>query len=191
MKKRRFSAALTAVLAAALSFTGMASETKIESSGGTASHDVSAVYTPVKEAEVVYSVDIKWGSMEFTYTAPDEVKTWNPESHTYSETLAGEGKWTNEEKANEIVLTNRSNKALTAAITVEMLNAYSGITPALTVNTLSLEDASIGATTSTPGTASEASTAITLKGALTDKTASKTTVGNVTVTIKDAEEVQP
>ena len=51
---------------------------------------------------------------------------------------------------------------------------------------LSLADASIGATTTVAGTASTESTTISLSGALTDKNANKATIGSVTVKIADA-----
>lgn len=52
---------------------------------------------------------------------------------------------------------------------------------------LSLADASIGATTTKPGHPSTESTTISLSGALTNKNANKAIIGSVTVKIADAD----
>ena len=49
---------------------------------GSDSMDVMATYEPGGTSEIIYSVDISWGSMEFTYTSATE-GTWDPETHTY------------------------------------------------------------------------------------------------------------
>lgn len=57
---------------------------------------------------VVYSVDITWSAMEFTYHAAQE-PVWDVESHTYSESVAAywEGEGT-------ITVTNHSNVSISA-----------------------------------------------------------------------------
>lgn len=191
MKKKLFSAGLAAVFVLSCASAAMAGDIQaITEKEGTAGHEVYATYKPVADPLTVYSVDIKWGSMEFTYIAPATIRTWNPQSHSYTETTAKEGRWTNEEGANKVSLENRSNKALTATITAETTGEYTGITAQAADETLSLADASIGATTEIPGNVSKAETTISLKGALTKIDAKKTPIGSVTVTIKDTE-VQP
>lgn len=198
MKKKLFSAGLAALLVLSVPGVTMAADnqTTIQTKDGTAEHDVYAAYAPIAEADIVYSVDIKWGSMEFTYTAPTLTRTWNPQTHKYEETTSTKGTWTSEEDANKVTLTNRSNAALTATIAAEMLKDgsydYTQIKASIVSETLQLADASAGATTKKPGTADEKSATISLVGELTNKEANKTPIGNITVTIKDAkEETQP
>lgn len=193
MKKKFLCAGLTAALALSCGATAFAGT--ITSKGGTENHDVFATYSPVAKAPTVYAVGITWGSMEFTYEAATVTKTWDPATHTYKEETGEAVGWTNEDGANKITVTSRSNKALTAAITTEMVNDatgdYSRITATPAANNLQLADASIGATTETPGTEAKAETTISLSGELTNKDANKTKIGSITVTIADAEEVTP
>lgn len=86
-----------------------------------------------------------------------------------------------------MTVTNRSNKALTATVEAATSDPYAGITAKADKASLSLEDASFGATTTKPGHPSTASTTISLSGALTDKNANKATIGSVTVKIADAD----
>lgn len=193
MKKKLFGAGLAAAVALSCPAAVMAGT--IQSVDGTESHDVKATYAAIAEAKTVYAVEITWGSMVFTYTAPTVTKTWNPTTHTYQETKAEKGTWTNEKDANKVSVTNRSNKALTATISAETTKDdnydYTGIKATPEQETLELADASVGADTQTAGKASTEETMISLEGELTNKDANQTPIGNVTVTIKDAEEVQP
>ena len=67
---------------------------------------VKGTYVANVSAETVYSVDINWGSMEFTCTVDNE-GTWNPQTHTYDN--ATPGAWSCEEGANVVTVTNHSN----------------------------------------------------------------------------------
>ena len=67
---------------------------------------VTATYFTGAAADATYSVEIKWGSMAFTYQAPQ--KEWDPENHTEVEG-SGAGTWTCEEGANQITVKNHSN----------------------------------------------------------------------------------
>ena len=175
MKKKALTLCVATILGLSSGTVAMAAT--IDSAGGTDSHAVYGTYQPEGAVATVYSVDVSWGSMEFTYTDGAVSKKWNPSTHQYTESV-GEGSWSNQDGANKVTVTNRSNKALTA--TVE------GITAKVDKASLSLADASIGATTTVAGTASTESTTISLSGALTDKNANKATIGSVTVKIADA-----
>ncbi|MDO4331250.1 MAG: hypothetical protein Q4C58_01000 [Eubacteriales bacterium] len=193
MKKKLLCAGLSAALAMSWGATAFAGT--ITSNGGAESHPVYAVYGLDAEAPTVYSVGISWGSMEFTYQAAPTTKTWDPATHTYKEEVGEAIGWTNEDGANKITVTSRSNKALTAMITTEMVNDgtndYSGIKAEPADANLPLADASVNATTEIPGTEAKAETTISLSGELTNKDANKTKIGSITVTIADAEEVTP
>lgn len=181
MKKKVLTLCVATILGLSSGTVAMAAT--INSAGGTDSHTVYGTYQLEGEAATVYSVDVSWGSMEFTYTDGAVSKTWNPSTHQYTESV-GEGSWSNQDGANEVTVTNRSNKALTATVEAD---SYAGITAKVDKASLSLEDASFGATTIKPGHPSTASTTISLSGALTDKNANKATIGSVTVKIADAD----
>ena len=55
-----------------------------QSGDGTGSYsaEVKGTYQPGGSGAVVYSVDIAWTDMNFTYTGAGE-GTWNPETHQY------------------------------------------------------------------------------------------------------------
>lgn len=72
---------------------------------------VNAKYVSSSEADVVYSVDISWGSMEFTYTAGKAA--WNPADHTYVTSTAA---WTYDNDANKITVINHSNAEVACAL---------------------------------------------------------------------------
>ena len=184
MKKKALTLCVATILGLSSGTVAMAAP--INSAGGTDRHAVYGTYQPEGEAPTVYSVDVSWGSMEFTYTDGAVSKTWNPSTHQYTESV-GEGSWSNQDGANKVTVTNRSNKALTATVEAATSGSYTGITAKVDNASLSLEDASIGATTAVAGTASTASATISLSGALTDKNANKATIGSVTVKIADAD----
>ena len=61
----------------------------------------------------VFSVDLSWGNMEFTYN-PGSQGEWDPETHSYKEGTAIASGWTCDENADRITVTNHSNVAVTA-----------------------------------------------------------------------------
>lgn len=75
---------------------------------------VTAKYVAASEADAVYSVDISWGSMEFTYTAGKAV--WNPATHTY-DTSTSTAVWACENDANKITVINHSNAEVSCDLT--------------------------------------------------------------------------
>lgn len=79
---------------------------------------VTGTYQAIGDGTPVYSVDITWGSMEFTYQASGG--TWDPETHTYSE--GSSGTWTCENGANQITITNHSNVAIYCDLTYASSN---------------------------------------------------------------------
>lgn len=100
--KKLLAAALVMVLAMGLSVTAFAETLNVP---GSKSFDVNGSYKGT--AKDVYSVDIEWGSMNFTYETTGE-KEWNPETHEYN---VSEGDtWKFDEHANEVKVTNHSNK---------------------------------------------------------------------------------
>lgn len=98
--------------------------------GGTASHDVKATYRADSSGGAggtVYSVDITWGDMAFTYTA--EAGIWDPATH--KTTGAEGGVWTvDSEGGNTITVTNHSNTGVTAAFSYAADTGFVRASPA-------------------------------------------------------------
>ncbi len=155
----------------------------LEAKDTSTSHEVKGKYHMMAEPATVYKVDVQWGSMEFTYQGAGTTRRWNVKTHEYSDEITDEGKWIYEDGANKILITNSSNKAITATIATAMEG--SGITADITNPTINLEDASIGATTEQAGTASKGEATISLAGELSDKNASKAKIGTVTISFAD------
>ena len=151
----------------------------IDRVGGTASHDVTATYVDGSSGGAggtVYSVDITWGDMAFTYTA--EAGIWDPTTH--KTTGAEGGAWTvDKEGGNTITVTNHSNTDVTAAFNYAPAEGFTGITGSFDNASLALKSAVGTEVKNAPsGTA-----ALTLDGALGSDTTANTTIGTITVTL--------
>ena len=83
--------------------------------------DVKGTYQASGSGAVVYSVDIAWDSLEFTYTAAGE-GTWNPETHEYNG--ATQASWS---ESKNIVVTNHSNAAVTATASFQADGGYEAV----------------------------------------------------------------
>ena len=147
--------------------------------GGTASHDVTATYVDGSSGGAggtVYSVDIAWGDMAFTYTAA--AGTWDPAKHAY--TGAEGGVWTvDKDGGNTITVTNHSNADVTAAFSYAAASSFEGISGTFDNASLALKSAVGTEVANAPsGTA-----ALTLDGALGSDTTANTTIGTITVTL--------
>ena len=66
--------------------------------------DVTAKYSDSVTTPVVYSVDLTWDSMTFTYSEAGTMD-WDPETHTYTENITAG--W--DETSADITVTNHSN----------------------------------------------------------------------------------
>ena len=147
--------------------------------GGTASCDVKATYVAGSSGGAggtVYSVDIVWGDMAFTYT--EEAGVWNPETH--QTTGAGGGIWSvNNSGGNKIKVTNHSNKEITANFSYAATVGYEGITGKFDQTSLTLQSAVNTEVANAPN----GSAALSLEGALDSNTAANTTIGTISVTL--------
>ena len=151
----------------------------ITTDGGTASHDVTATYRADSSGGAggkVYSVDITWGDMAFTYTA--EAGIWDPKTHTTTSSTGGV--WTvNNTDGDKITVTNHSNTDVTATFSYAAASDFDGITGTFDNASLNLESA--------VGTAVEAApkgtTSLSLDGALDSAATTSTKIGTITVTL--------
>lgn len=148
---------------------------------GTDTHDVKASYTATSAAEKVYSVDITWGDMAYTYTVESEGK-WNPETHEY-DGASKEGVWSCEEGADKVTVTNHSNAKVNATFKYDAESNYEGIT-----GTFNKENAELATAEGTEVlNAPKEEVQLTLKGALNKNVANQTKIGTATVTLAEAE----
>lgn len=151
----------------------------IGTAGGTASHDVTATYRADSSGGAggkVYSVDITWGDMAFTYTA--EAGIWDPKTHTTTSSTGGV--WTvNNTDGDKITVTNHSNTDVTATFSYAADTGFEGITGTFDNASLNLESAVGTAVEAAP----KATTSLSLDGALGSTTADNTKIGTITVTL--------
>lgn len=144
----------------------------------TQSRDVYVTYQEPEAPEVI-SVDITWGSLTFKY---EENRTWNPTSHTYDATG---GAWKHDEGANLITITNHSNAAVAADLTLDTEATYKD---ALTIKSdkseFSLATAAAGDSLGDPTKGPKESAALSIEGKLSSAAKESTVVGHVTVQMK-------
>ena len=116
--------------------------------------EVKGTYKAGGSGAVVYSVDIAWTDMSFTYTGAGE-GTWDPETHQYSG--SSEGAWT--ASNDSITVTNHSNAAVKATASYQAETGYesttmtfgnNGATVATAVDT-TVQNAPSATITVTPG----------------------------------------
>ena len=178
MMKKKTALVLTLAMVFSLAPLSAYAET-ITTGGGTASHDVKATYRADSSGGAggpVYSVDITWGDMAFTYTA--EAGIWDPATH--KTTGAEGGVWkVDKEGGNTITVTNHSNTDVTAAFSYAAASGFEGISGSFDKESLALKTAVGTEVANAPsGTA-----ALTLDGALGSDTTANTTIGTITVTL--------
>ena len=115
--------------------------------------DVKGTYQ-AGSSGAVYSVDIAWTDLSFTYTGAGE-GTWDPETHQYSG--SSEGAWT--ASNDSITVTNHSNAAVKATASYQAETGYesttmtfgnNGATVATAVDT-TVQNAPSATITVTPG----------------------------------------
>ena len=103
--KKTVSMVLAAMMAVALPGAALA-----VGQGEASTQNVTGHYVSGGESSVVYSVDISWDPLDFTYT--DAFKgNWNPTTHEYEG--GTEASWTPGNAT--ITVTNHSNAAITGA----------------------------------------------------------------------------
>ena len=123
----------------------------------------------------VYSVDVKWGAMNFTCSTV-VTPVWNEDSHTYDETYKSEWK----AEGNTIQITNHSNIDVKAKFKYVELSKYNMVKGKFDKNILILPSAEGKAKNSKEliGTRE-----LTLSGTLLEQLDNYTAVGNVKIEI--------
>lgn len=127
--KKILSSLISFVMVLSMSTTAFAAEGSVTNQGiGEQTIDVTARYTASTSTEPVYSVDIAWDNMTFTYSESG-VRIWNPENHTYTANRSGE--W--DKTTADITVTNHSNADVTVKLTytADTANGNTGVTGTL------------------------------------------------------------
>lgn len=175
--KKLFSLILALTLLLSLGTVAAFAANPITAANGSDSKEVKGSYQAGDVSDTVYSVDVSWGSMEFTYTGASE-GTWNPATHQYDGAAAG-GWAVNAAGGNKITVTNHSNAAVTATLSYAAEAAYSGITGSFDTDTLTLASAEGTAIANAP----TGSANLTLAGELASSVTASTKLGTVTVSL--------
>lgn len=139
-----------------------------------ATNNVTATYQKGGTSEKIYSVDVQFGAMSFTYTGASE-GTWNPATHNYDD--IDEATWGDNTTA-AIKVTNHSNAAVAVSVTYAKAAGYEGsVTAEISGGTFDL-DSAVGTTFAN---APSKTATLTIGGTATNEAA--THVGTVTVSI--------
>ena len=156
--------------------------TNITDANRSDSRNVYVTYQEGESSATIYSVDIVWESMEFTYTSASE-GTWDPSTHAFTDKESASWSFEN----NRITVTNHSNTEVNATFSytpdtsfIAVNGTFVGVdNKALTDATLTLSSA-VG---STRDKAPSGTAYLSLTGELPSRLETKTVCGTVTVTI--------
>jgi hypothetical protein len=172
MKKLVITAASLAMLAS-LPMTALAASDTIEEKPGSQTIEVQAKYVDGVTTQDVYSVDVEWGAMEFTYNVSGS-KIWKPADHTY-EVTPTEG-WT--AYGNTVTVINHSNQPVDVAFSFDKDAAVTEeITGSFDTSTATLAAGKEGQYAQ----ADSVKATLTLGGALGSDKTTLTKVGKITV----------
>ena len=120
--KKLAAAALTITMALSMSTPAYATEIGGLTNG---SADIKATYEAgTTTKDTVYSVDIEWGSLEYTYS-PNVKKVWDPDELIYKEIDTDGPSWTCSDGADKIKVTNNSNAPITESLSYEPVSGGS------------------------------------------------------------------
>lgn len=169
MKKLTF---FILMLAMIMSLSSTALATTI--STGDHDIDVEAIYQDNITMTTVYSVDVSWDAMQFTYTESGEL-IWDPVNHTYIDSTTGE--WS--AYGNTVTVTNHSNAEVTAYFDFYALDEYNSVTGSFDIPYAYLAAGELNGYDS----ADSVVATLTLDGALDADVVEFTKVGTITVTI--------
>ena len=139
--------------------------------------DVTAKYNDSATEPTVYSVDLTWEDMTFTYNESG-IRTWDPDTHTYTDTTsAGWDKFT-----AAVTATNHSNTKVTVSFTYTP-QGDTGVTAYMSKLSFILA----AGVENMPNDAATNSSALTIDGNSkpnSSVTAEGVTIGTITVTIE-------
>ncbi len=171
--KKFFALALALVLTCALAVTCFAATANTTTP---ATGAVKATYVAgATNTDKVYSVDVTFGDMNFTYT-DTATGAWNPENHSYPDTVPAAWNKT----SADITVKNHSNAAVAVTVAYAKDAGYTGaVNGAISEGSFDLESAEGTAVAEAPAK----TVTFTISGAPENTMTTATTVGTITVTI--------
>ena len=174
--KKMISLLAAAALVCTMSTTAFAAD-QTGVNTGEYSNNVKGTYQAGSSGAVVYSVDIAWTDMSFTYTGAGE-GTWDPETHQYSG--SSEGAWTASD--DSITVTNHSNAAVKATAKFEADSGYES-----TTMTFGNNGATVATAVGTDVASAPSATITVTPGGTLAESADGGKIGTITVSIAAAE----
>ena len=169
---------ITTLLAAAALTCAMGTTAFAADQDGVSTGDYTAdVKGTYQAGAVVYSVDIAWTDMSFTYTGAGE-GTWDPETHQYSG--SSEGAWT--ASNDSITVTNHSNAAVKATASYQAETGYES-----TTMTFGNNGATVATAVGTEVASAPSATITVTPGGTLAESANGGKIGTITVSIAAAE----
>ena len=173
--KKLVSMLVAAALVCTMSTTAFAADqTGVDT--GSYSADVKGTYQ-AGSSGAVYSVDIAWTDMSFTYTGAGE-GTWDPETHQYSG--SSEGAWT--ASNDSITVTNHSTAAVKATASYRAETGYES-----TTMTFDNNGATVATAVGTEVASAPSATITVTPGGTLAESANGGKIGTITVSIAAAE----
>ncbi len=172
--KKFFIATLAFVLLASITVTAFAAETELTDANKSEEIDVNVNYQDGTQTPTVYSVDVVWDSMTFTYNASG-TKVWDATTHSYMDNT--NGVWAND--SADVTVTNHSNADVNVTVTYTEVGA-SGVNGVISNGDFSITSAVDKAVDD--ATLTKTAT-LTVSGVPVDKSANNLKIGTVTVVI--------
>lgn len=195
MNKKVLTSLLTMSVLMVPALQSVSATSPITAIGDTDSKDVTASMDTsdggTVDTSTVYSVDVTWGSLAFTYGV-DSSQTattakWNPATHTYTDSITATSSqnivWKPAEDgiSNKITVTNHSNAGVKADLTYTAKDEFSKIKETFSNGNITLNTAEGTEVANAPTDFSTLSLAGELNKTITNGTA----VGTVTVTLTE------
>lgn len=177
--KKMFSVLLVVVLMMSLSVTAFATN---YTQAQDVSSPVTATYVAGGAGGTVFSVDVEWSAMNFTYQAPKWAQ-WDAENHKYTDAVSGG--WTG---SGTVTITNHSNVALDVTPGYTMNSGYADTILVFKDGDTAINGAMIVASAADTNAAVEKTITVTADGKLASG-ASQTEIGSVKVTIAESDYV--
>ncbi len=175
--KKMFSFLLALTLILSLTTTAFAAT--LDNSGETDTADVTATYVAGQSGSTVYSVDVAWEGLTFTYNGAT-TGTWDPATHTYSGSM--EAGWAS--NSGTITITNHSNAAITATASYAAKTGYEAVGMTFGNNEAQIASADNQEGENGAGVAKSVQITVTPNGNLPETAATATVIGTITVTIQ-------
>ena len=178
--KKILATVLALTMIVGMSITAFAATQNFNAVGTSQDIDVNATYEKkdaTTDTTPVYSVNITWTEISFTFTEAANVKTWNPANLAYEvSTTNTNGAWSGETAT--IAIENRSNAAVT--VTPTWQGTVEGVMPVIS-GAVQLDAATEGADAGVTG---EITVAAPTTGTITKAQEGK--IGTITLTITAA-----